>query len=66
MSLLREIFTIEILYRLSISDNITNLCEFDDDQKILNFMENIIRNCLFKIVKIKFTRMFTCECLETT
>lgn len=40
MSPLRDKFTIEILYRPSIPDNITNLRVFDDDQKILHFRAN--------------------------
>lgn len=40
MSLVRDIFTIEILYKPSILDNINNLCVFNDDQQILYFMAN--------------------------
>lgn len=40
MSPIRDRFTIEILYKLSIPDNITNLCVFNDDQQILHFMAN--------------------------
>eukprot|EP00253_Pinus_taeda_P034817 PITA_34817 len=40
VSLIRDIFTIEILYKQSILDNITNLCVFNDDQQILHFMAN--------------------------
>lgn len=49
MSLIRDIFTIEILYKPSILDNITNLCVFNDDQQILYFMAN---NEIFKDVAI--------------
>lgn len=41
MSPLRDRFSIKILYRPSISDNITNLRVFDDDQQILHFMANV-------------------------
>jgi len=37
---LRDGFSIEILYKLAVPDNITNLCVFNDDQQILEFMEN--------------------------
>jgi len=40
MSPLSDIFTVEILYKPSIPDNITNLHAFDDDQQILHFMAN--------------------------
>lgn len=40
MSLLRDRVTVEILYRPSIPDNITNLLVFDDDQQTLHFMAN--------------------------
>lgn len=40
ISPLRDRFTIEILYRPSISNNITNLHIFDDDQQLLHFMVN--------------------------
>lgn len=40
MSLLRDDFSIEILYKLPVPDNITNLRAFDDDQQILYFMAN--------------------------
>ena len=40
MSPIRDRFTIEILYKPSIPDNITNLCVFNDDQQIMNFMAN--------------------------
>jgi len=32
MTPLRDKFSIEILYKPSIPDNITNLCVFDDDE----------------------------------
>lgn len=41
MSQIRDIFTIAILYKPSISDNINNLCIFNDDQHILHFMANV-------------------------
>lgn len=40
MSPIRGRFNIEILYKPSIPDNITNLRVFNDDQKTLHFMEN--------------------------
>ena len=40
MSLIKDRFTIEILYKPSILDNITNLHIFNDDQQILHFMAN--------------------------
>lgn len=40
MSPLRDMFTVEILYQLSIPGNINNLRVFDDDQQILYFMAN--------------------------
>lgn len=40
MLLLRDWFTIEILYKPSIPDNINNLYFFYDDQYILYFMAN--------------------------
>lgn len=40
MSPLRDIFSIEILYKPYVLDNITNLYIFDDDQHILHFMDN--------------------------
>lgn len=40
MSPIRDIFTIEILYRPSIPDNINNIRMFGDDQQILPFMSN--------------------------
>lgn len=39
-SLLRDDFSVEIIYKLSIPNNITNLLIFNDDQNILQFMEN--------------------------
>jgi len=33
LSPLREGFSIEIFYKPSIPENITNLCDFNDDQK---------------------------------
>jgi len=41
MTTLRDIFTIEILYKPSVPNNITNLHAFDDDKQILPFMVNI-------------------------
>lgn len=41
MSPLSDYFTIEILYRPSIPDNITNLCLFVEYQQILHFMANV-------------------------
>lgn len=41
MSPIRERFSIQIFYKLSILDNITNLRVFSDDQQILQFMANI-------------------------
>jgi len=41
MSLIRDRFTIEILYKPSILGNITNLRMFNDDQQILHFMANV-------------------------
>ena len=40
LSTLREGFSVEILYKPSIPDNITNLHVFDDDQHIFCFMVN--------------------------
>jgi len=40
MSPLRDEFSIEILYKPSILDNITKLCIFYDNQHILYLMEN--------------------------
>lgn len=40
MTLLRDKFSIEILYNPSIPDNIINLRVFDDDQQMLHFMAN--------------------------
>jgi len=40
MSPIRDRFTIVILYKPSIPDNITNLHMFNDDQHILYFMAN--------------------------
>lgn len=40
MSMIRDIFTIEIFYKPSILYNITNLHVFNDDQQILHFMAN--------------------------
>ena len=40
MSLIRDRFTIEILYKASIPDNITKLRVFNDGQQILHFMAN--------------------------
>lgn len=41
MSPLRDRFTIKILYKPSIPNNITKLCIFGDDQHILHFMDDI-------------------------
>lgn len=41
MTSLRNIFSVEILYKPSITENITNLRFFDDDEQILHFMANI-------------------------
>jgi len=41
MSLIRDRFTIEILYKPSIPDNITNLRMFNDDRQTLHFMANV-------------------------
>jgi len=41
MTPLRDSFTIEILYKPSIRDNIINLCVFYNDQQILHFMANV-------------------------
>lgn len=41
MTLPRDIFTIEILYKPSIPDNIPNLNVFYDDEHILHFMANV-------------------------
>ena len=49
MSSLRDRFTIKILYKPSIPDNITILRVFDDDQQILHFMANVV---VFKDVTI--------------
>lgn len=40
LSPLRNNFSIEIIYKPSIPDNITNLCVFNDEQHILHFMAN--------------------------
>lgn len=40
MSPLRDDFSIEIIYKLSVPDNITNLHVFYEDQQILYFMPN--------------------------
>jgi len=40
MTPLRDRFSIEILYKPSIPDNITNLRVFHDDEQILHFMAN--------------------------
>lgn len=40
LSPLRDGFSVEIIYNPSISDNITNLRGFDDDQHIICFMVN--------------------------
>jgi len=41
MSAIRDTFTIQILYKPSILNNITNLRMFNDDQQILHFMANV-------------------------
>lgn len=41
LSPLKDNFFVEIIYKPSIDDNITNLCVFDDDQKIMCFMLNV-------------------------
>lgn len=46
---LRDGFSIEIMYKPVVPNNITNLCIFHDDQKILEFMTNVE---LFKDVVI--------------
>ena len=37
---LRDSFSIEVIYRPSVPDNVTNLRIFNDDQQILDFMLN--------------------------
>lgn len=36
----RDGFSNEIVYKLVLLDNVTNLCIFNDEQQILDFMEN--------------------------
>jgi len=38
---LRERFSIEIVYKPMILDNVTNLCDFGDDEHILEFITNL-------------------------
>jgi len=40
MSPLRNRFSIEIIYKPFVPDNVTNFHVFNDDQKILHFMDN--------------------------